>query len=256
MAKPPASPAAPLDDTTHEWVSFEDDDGDTFLFDLTFLTSAWTCIFGSGCIGVLTGPATELQQGCCSYGAHFQDADDANKVRDYAKRLTSQQWQFKKAAKKLGGPVFTNDEGETVSRLVDDACIFLNRPGFEGGIGCALHKAALDAGERPLDWKPNVCWQLPLRLEVEDQANGSTVYTVREWTRRDWGGGGEDFHWWCTDDPLAFRDHTKVYESLRDELVELVGDDLYDRLVAYIDRRGTQTMLPHPAVRRRTGPSS
>jgi hypothetical protein len=241
----------PLDDSAHEWVSFEDDDGDTFLFDLTFLTSAWTCIFGDGCLGVLTGPTPELQQGCCSYGAHFQDADDANKVRDYAKRLTSEQWQFKKEAKKLGGAIMVNDDGETVSRLVDDACIFLNRPGFAGGIGCALHKAALEADERPLDWKPNVCWQLPLRLEVEDQANGSTVYTVREWTRRDWGGGGEDFHWWCTDDSLAFRAHRSVHETLRDELIELVGDDLYDRLTVYIARRGTQTLLPHPAVRRR-----
>ena len=45
------------------------------------------------------------------------------------------------------------------------ACIFLNRPGFEGGAGCALHIAALEAGERPMDWKPSVCWQVPIRLE-------------------------------------------------------------------------------------------
>ena len=43
------------------------------MFDVTFLLSRWTCIFGDGCQGVLTGPAPELVQGCCSYGAHFTD---------------------------------------------------------------------------------------------------------------------------------------------------------------------------------------
>ena len=33
----------------HEWVSFEDPDEDrTWLFDVTFLTSNWNCIFGRG----------------------------------------------------------------------------------------------------------------------------------------------------------------------------------------------------------------
>ncbi len=44
----------------HKWVSFEDDDGDTYIFDVTFLTSNWTCVFGAGCEGVLDGPAAEL----------------------------------------------------------------------------------------------------------------------------------------------------------------------------------------------------
>ncbi len=36
-----------------------------------------------------------------------------------------------------------NKAGEWMTRLVDDACIFLNRPGFAAGAGCALHTAAL-----------------------------------------------------------------------------------------------------------------
>ncbi len=66
----PAPPPSPED--LHEWVSFEDPDEDrTWIFDLTFLTANWTCIYGRGCPGVLDGPAPELEQGCCSYGAHF-----------------------------------------------------------------------------------------------------------------------------------------------------------------------------------------
>ena len=32
---------------------------------------------------------------------------------------------------------------------------------------------------------------------VED--DGYVVSTIREWKRRDWGEGGDDFHWWCTE---------------------------------------------------------
>ena len=88
-----------------------------------------------------------------------------------------------------------------MTRLVDDACIFLNRPGSPQGAGCALHVAALEAGERPLDWKPNVCWQLPLRLEHSTDENGHVTSRLRDWKRRDWGDGGHEFHWWCTEAP-------------------------------------------------------
>ena len=64
-------------DDLHEWISFEDPDEDrTWVIDATFLLSDWTCIYGQGCQGVLTGDATGMQQGCCSYGAHFLDEAD------------------------------------------------------------------------------------------------------------------------------------------------------------------------------------
>ena len=53
-----------MPDDLHEWVSFEDPDEErTWIFDLSFLTSPWTCIYGNGCQGVLTGPADDLAQG-------------------------------------------------------------------------------------------------------------------------------------------------------------------------------------------------
>lgn len=237
----------------HEWVSFEDPiEERTWVFDITFLTSPWTCIFGRGCQGVLTGPAEELEQGCCSYGAHFVDEDDEATTLAHAERLTDEQWQFKDVARRKGGPTKVNKAGEIKSRLVDGACIFLNRPGFEGGIGCALHKGALDAGERPLDWKPAVCWQLPLRLEDQTDDDGHVTSTLREWKRRDWGEGGFEFHWWCTEDPEAFIDRRPVYQTMRDELVEMVGVTPYDLLVEHLSARTTRPQyLPHPALRRR-----
>jgi hypothetical protein len=168
------------------------------------------------------------------------------------KRLRKDQWQFKGKAEKLGGPIHKNDEGDTVTRVHKGACIFLNRPDFPGGAGCALHRAALEAGERPLDWKPDVCWQVPLRLDSHTDENEHTTFTLREWKRRDWGDGGAEFHWWCTDDSLAFHDPQPVYVTLRDDIVEMIGKEMYDRLAGYLTDRGTAVFLPHPALRKRT----
>jgi hypothetical protein len=245
-------------DDLHEWVSFEDPDEErTWVFDLTFLTSGWRCIFGDGCLGVLTGPAEELEQGCCSYGAHFVDEEDEATTLEFAARLRPDQWQLMDVAARKGGATKQNKAGEIKTRVVDGACIFLNRPGFPGGSGCALHRAALEAGERPLDWKPDVCWQLPLRLEEHtDEEDGHVTSTLREWKRRDWGAGGAEFHWWCTEDPEAFVDHQPVYETNRDEIVEMVGQLAYDLLSEHLRARGTGQLLPHPALKRRADPAS
>jgi hypothetical protein len=243
--------AAELRDTAldlHEWVSFEDDhERRTWVFDATFLRSSWTCIFGAGCKGVLDADATDLVQGCCSYGAHFIDDEDVRVVSELADRLTPAQWQFHRKGRR--GGYLDTDEGATVTRLVDGACIFLNRPGFARGPGCALHVAALDAGERPLDWKPDVCWQLPLRLHDITDEHGYVTSTLREWKRRDWGPGGDEFHWWCTESGDAFVAHDPVYVTMRDEIVEMIGAAVYERLVALLERP-KWTPLPHPAVRR------
>lgn len=243
-------PAVTEPDQAHEWFSYEDDDGDTYLFDVSFFASNYRCIFGEGCQGVLNESAPELEQGCCSYGAHFVDKDDRRKLEAAAQRLTSDHWQFKGVAAKRGGPIKKNKAGEWTTRLVEDACIFLNRPGFQAGAGCALHTAALEMGERPLDWKPEVCWQVPLRLTEAVEESGHRVFTLREWKRRDWGEGGAEFHWWCTEEPDAFVDHRAAYETLRDEMVEMVGEEPYEKLVEYLESRRQTVFLPHPAVRR------
>ena len=241
-------------DDVHEWISFDDPDEDrTWLFDATFLRSNHRCIFGEGCQGVLDGPAEELAQGCCSYGAHFVDDDDVQTVVRAFVRLRPDQMQFHREAVESGflSPAEPAADGEasTMTRLVDDACIFLNRPGFERGPGCALHVAALDAAERPLDWKPNVCWQVPIRLEHSTDDNGHVTSRLREWKRRDWGDGGSEFHWWCTESPDAFVGTHPVYRSSRDEIVELVGAGIYDRLVTLLERPDW-IPVAHPTLRR------
>ena len=233
-----------------EWVSFEDpDERRRWLVDVTFMLSNWTCIFGAGCPGVLTGHAPEMVQGCCSYGAHFTDEEDVERVEKAAARLTDEQWQFARQGRSRRGIVKRSGKtGEITTRLADGACIFLNRPGWPTGPGCALHQAALDWGERPMDLKPTVCWQLPLRREDVVEDDGWVTSRVQQWERRHWGEGGYEFAWWCTDSPEAFVGAEPVYRALRDELVELVGEQVYGLIASYCDARaGGAPDLPHPA---------
>ena len=247
----------------HEFVSFEDPTEErTWAFDVTFLVSNWQCIFGAGCQGVYSEEATDLEEGCCSHGAHLVDRADRKNLREHTLRLSDEQWQFRKLALNAqGGATKTtekNDDGVHVTRTVEGACIFLNRPSFPGGSGCALHRAALDANERPLDWKPEVCWQLPLRRFDDKDSYGHVTSTIREWKRRDWGEGGAEFHWWCTDAPDAFVGKTPVWESSKDELIAMVGSEVYAELAKFLRARTKElakglatTFLPHPALKKK-----
>jgi len=238
---------------TREWVSFDDpvEDGRIWQVDVTFLLSSWDCIFGAGCQGVLTAAAPELVQGCCSYGAHFVDAADRRRVERAAKTLTDEEWQFKKKGQQRG-IVKVKKNGEMQTRLVDGACIFLNRPEFPGGAGCALHRAAIERDVPHLELKPDVCWQLPLRRDEQVDGGGHVTSTIRQWDRRHWGAGGDEFAWWCTESPEAFTEGEPVYKTLRDELVALTSPQAYGMLAGYLDNRasnGHGRPLPHPAER-------
>jgi hypothetical protein len=106
----------------------------------------------------------------------------------------------------------------------------LNRPGFVGGQGCALHLAALRAGESPTVWKPSVCWQLPIKVEWNAVPDGTEIATVRGWERRDWGDEGDTMHWCCTQGPEAYIGEHAVVDSLADELIGVVGEAVYVEL--------------------------
>jgi hypothetical protein len=194
----------------------------TWRFDSEFLRSNWTCVWGRGCQGIRSEPSEDRGEGCCSVGADLI-GDEAPTVATLALFLDPQQFQFHAEAE--AGGVFSDDTN-TNTRVVEDACIFLNRPGFAGGEGCALHLAALAAGESPMDWKPSVCWQLPIMVDWERRDDGGETATVRRWTRRDWGEIGEEMAWCCTEEPAAHVGDRPVVESLAEELQEVVGAEV------------------------------
>ncbi len=203
----------------------EIDAGDTlWRFDRAFLTSRWTCIWGRGCLGILDEPAEHLGQGCCSVGAELGSQDEAMLLSALAACLDPE--RFEHHADAAEGGIF-RDEGRDATRVVDGACIFLNRPGFAGGAGCALHVAAVEAGEPPHHWKPSVCWQLPLKVDWEERPDGVEVATVRRWSRADWGDEGETMAWCCTEGERAYVGDRPVVESLGDEIEALVGTPVH-----------------------------
>lgn len=237
----------------HEWISFEDDEEQrTWMFDVTFLLSRWTCIFGRGCQGILEEPIPNRLDGCCTHGAHFVDDQDLDRVANCASELSDDQWQFASIGRRKGISVKLRD-GSQRTRVHDGACIMLNRPGFHAGAGCALHQAAIAAERSYMDFKPDVCWQLPLRLVDSTDDNGHVTSTLREWKRRDWGDGGQEFHWWCTEAEEAFTASTTVLATMKEEIIGLVGRRPYEQLVeALTQRLTTSTPLLHPTVRPRS----
>lgn len=238
-------------DHARDWVEFGDpaDDEHVVRADLTWLLSRWTCVYGSGCHGIVEGQAAN---GCCSHGAFWADDDDRVRVERFAVELKRREWQFAEIGRAEGISEVDELEGEPASRTrtVDGACLFLNRAGFSGGEGCALHALALRTGRHPLETKPDVCWQLPVRRTQERITRPDDVEvlvsSIGEFDRRGWGPGGEDLHWWCTSSPEAHVGADRLYVSYGPELAALIGAEAYDVLVALCEER---LGLPaHPAT--------
>lgn len=217
-------------DAPRTWVEFTDpaEPAQRVRADLTWLTSRWRCLYAEGrCPGI---DAAEPDAGCCSLGAHFTDADDVQRVAAVVAALGPDEWEQHDAGAD-GRWRCTGEDGVVATAVVDGACVFLNRPGFPAGAGCALHQHAVAEGVAPLRMKPDVCWQLPLKRDYRDvQLADGTSYlevSVGEFDRRAWGPGGHDLDWYCTGSPDAHDGPDPVFVSLREELVELLGEDAY-----------------------------
>jgi hypothetical protein len=242
-------------DFPREWLEFVDpaDQKHVIRADLTWLLSRWTCIFARGCHGIVAGRSAD---GCCSHGAFFTDADDEKRVRAAAKKLTPQTWQHFRRGFKSYTEMDTID-GENPARRTatqgeEGPCVFLNDASFPGGGGCALHAQALRDGVHPLEYKPDVCWQLPIRRDQEwtKRPDGSKILlsVLGEFDRRGWGEGGHDLHWWCTSSPEAHVGSRPMYMEYEAELTALIGEAAYAKLAEMCAARGKLGLVaPHPA---------
>jgi hypothetical protein len=238
-------------DFSREWFAFADPDdaGHEFRADLTWLLSSWTCIFGRGCHGIVK---ERPDDGCCSHGAFYSDKDDQRRVRAMAKELTAEDWQLR-GQRKGGIDEIDEEDGRRRTRRFDDACVFLNRPGFAGGAGCALHRMALRTGRHPLEAKPDVCWQLPIHRSAEwierPDETKILVTTITEFTRRGWGPGGHDLDWFCTTSPEAHVGADPVYVSYGPELAAMMGERAYAVLAQHCRARARSGLIAvHPAT--------
>lgn len=244
-------PEVPLD-FPRAFVEFVDPDdaGQVFRCDLTWLTSRWACIFGQGCAGI---DAARPDDGCCTLGAHFSDEDDERRVAGWAAALTPATWQHPRKRW-----VEVDEDGARKTRVVDGACVFLNRPGFEGGAGCALHAEALRRGVHYMESKPDVCWQLPMRrtYRTVERTDGTSYLevSITEYDRRGWGPGGHDLDWYCSGNTEAHLGRVPVYRDNAVELTALMGAAAYAVLAALCDARvaSRRPLARHPADPART----
>jgi len=242
-------------DFPREWLEFADPANPDHIIraDMTWLLSRWTCIFGRGCHGIIEGRAAD---GCCSHGAFFTDEDDEKRVRAAARKLTPETWQHHRRGFKNYTEMDTVD-GKTPARRTatrpDGPCVFLNDPDFASGGGCALHAQALRDGVHPLEYKPDVCWQLPVRRDQEwtKRPDGTKILltTLAEFDRRGWGEGGHDLHWWCTSSPEAHVGGEPMWRSYAPELIALIGEKAYVRLAELCAKREQLGLVAvHPAT--------
>ena len=227
-------------DFPRAWIDFPDPDDADQLYhcDLTWLTSRWTCIYGRGCHGI---DRTKPDDGCCVLGAHYSDKADEKRTKKYAALLTEDDWQYAAVGRGKKGISEVDEEGQRKTRVVDGACVFLNRAGFAGGAGCALHQLAGRIDKQPLEVKPDVCWQLPVRRTFENvsRPDGTEVLVVSitEYDRRGWGAGGHDLDWYCSGSTEAHVATEPVFVTERGTLVALMGQAAYDVLAEHCEAR-------------------
>ena len=239
-----------------DWFEFADPTNPKQIFkcDLTWLTSNWNCIFGTGCKGI---DKAFPDYGCCTDGAYYFNPADERRVTKAAKRLTPEIWQNYSVAHK-GKELKISEVGldkERKTRRVNKTCIFFNDKSFnEDYFGCALHHLANNEGAHYLETKPDICWQLPLRRSWEKREVGSNKYDVvviGEYTREAWGPGGADLDWYCTSNTEAHTGTNPIYISNKTELVALMNEPAYEILKEKCDslRKSLPLYVIHPASR-------
>ena len=269
-------------DFPREWFEFvhPEDPNHIFSIDLTWLESTWSCRFGTPeCKGI---DETRPALGCCIHGAYIADEEDRDTVYNAVKAMDPQFWQLRPAETDAffaaDDPTWLEpwlewdeedtealdpdeDEGPHIkTKAVDGACIFANRPGHPTGPGCALHQWAMAEGRDIVGSKPEVCWQVPFSREDawEERTDGQEILrtTIGEYHRRQWGGGGEDFDWWCTAAPACHTGATPVWQSMKDELIGLIGEEPYGVVAKHCEKRmqlDDDLRATHPATRAARG---
>jgi hypothetical protein len=108
-------------------------------------------------------------------------------------------------------------------------------------------------GRNPLETKPDVCWQLPIRrsyrtVERPDDTSFLEI-SIGEYDRAGWGAGGHDLDWYCSGNTEAHTAVEPVFRNSSAELIELMGQAAYDALAAHCEAhlRSRSALALHPA---------
>lgn len=134
--------------------------------------------------------------------------------------------------------IFEYDEDNQRQLQMDgpfNACVFRL---YENGRSlCAVHKAALVAGQNPNDWKPITCMLWPLVADRYKGDDGKDVWFLSVYCKETC----EVFEQDDDGDPVACiedddEEYPFVYESMRSELEHVFGREWYMKLLKAIDK--------------------
>lgn len=242
-----------------DWLEFPDAEVPHWInasvrVNVNFLASNWQCIYGQGCPGIFPKDAehTNPDTGCCTIGFWAYDEDDVARIEANIALMTEADWDADRmaSAKARGWSKKADNHGAVKSRVIDRACIFSNRAdGSAGKPGCAfLHLGNRLAeedissgnGEAHETYMPVVCANLPI-WHTFDEDTKTTVLDA--WSAERWGGVQPDgsqhqwMQWWCVDTPDAYIAGTPLYVRMKLELIRMIGEPNYNRMVKLIEER-------------------
>lgn len=210
----------------------------SWLLDIEFLMSSYECNWGNGCKGI---NPQKPHLGCCANGAYLEESD-IKLLEERVKTLTPETWQRHgtnylqkvRDSGKFPLPIFSKAEYKTAVADKNDTvsgCVFSNDPDFAGGAGCALHIAATNAEENPMDWKPTICWQMPLFVDFVTELNTHIVRAFY-WSE-------EDYPWFCMNDEINWVAKKPLYQTMAGELersIKHYGDEeAYPKIKELLD---------------------
>ena len=244
-------PEGPLD-FPREWIEFIDPaDAEHWIrADMTWLCSRWTCIFGRGCHGTIEGQSST---GCCNHGAYFSDKRRPQARAQLRQAVDPEDWQLYDEGRDAKGRSRTRRRSTTTTRTDPrrdgGRCLHVRQPrGTSGWHRLRAARPRAQHGLNPLETKPEVCWQLPVRREQDwvERPDETKVLrsTIAEFDRRGWGEGGHDLDWYCTTSPEAHIGHEPMYVSYAPELIALIGEPAYQVLAELCGRLCSSAWSP------------
>ena len=180
---------------------------------------------------------------------YFSDEEDRTRVEAAAERIPEGEWQLAAEAERLGGAIYKDDAGDWRTRLFEGACVFQNRVDHpwrtrlrtpSDGRG----RAHLASGRQARGVLAGASASGGSR-----DRNRPPLHHGAEWSRKDWGDGGPEFGWWCTDSPEAFNGTRPAYLELSEELTAICGETVYDAIRELLDeRRAAGRASVHPVM--------
>ena len=162
-----------------------------------------------------------------------------SRSRSSPKQLGDDEWQFEvgRHEEAASGRRSARTSGAPASH--EDACVFLNRPDFEAGPGCALHLHAIEHGQALQRDQADGVLAAPAahvrprrgRRRRSRRCSPSSAATAGAKAARSSPGGA----------PRRRRRspaHEPVYQSMETELRLMLGDDVYEEVVEVPATRG------------------